>query len=421
VVSLHGAGGNEESGLYPLRDLAEGAGLILLSPASRGRTWDVILGGYGPDVAFVDRALAAAFARCAVDPARLAVAGFSDGASYALSLGITNGDLFRHVMAFSPGFAAPAGPHGRPRFFVSHGRRDAVLNIDRTSRRIVPQLEGAGYDVVYREFDGPHTVPPEVARETVDWYAAGAATPGPAATPGSLPAAPVSDGQSGGPRTMLTLYTFGDSILDCGWYNEFGLNPGRLLVRNDDALFPEFRGRDLSSRGAARLEHRAVNGATVADLPSQARGLAPTEESVAILTIGGNDLLQGLLADQGQGVAAFATALDDFLNRLPIRPVLVGNVYDPTFGDDSLDFTGVEPALARENHRRLNAAIAEVASRYGALVDLHRQFLTGDASWYAQTIEPSLRGASEVRRCFLEHLPVGANVPDGGTTAPRKN
>jgi phospholipase/carboxylesterase len=147
----------------------------------------VILGGYGPDVAFVDRALAAAFARCAVDPARLAVAGFSDGASYALSLGITNGDLFGQVMAFSPGFAAPAGQHGRPRFFVSHGTGDEVLPIDRTSRQVVPRLERAGYDVTYREFDGPHTVPPEIAREAVDWFLAeptsADATPASAATP----------------------------------------------------------------------------------------------------------------------------------------------------------------------------------------------------------------------------------------------
>ena len=35
VLSLHGAGGDATSGLYPLRDLADEAGLILLSPASR--------------------------------------------------------------------------------------------------------------------------------------------------------------------------------------------------------------------------------------------------------------------------------------------------------------------------------------------------------------------------------------------------
>ena len=203
---------------------------------------------------------------------------------------------------------------------------------------------------------------------------------------------------------MRTLYTFGDSILDCGWYNEVGLHPGQLLVRNDDRLFPEFRGRDLTSRGPARLEPRAVDGATIADLAAQARGLAPDAQAVAILTVGGNDLLQGLLVDRGRGIDAFAAALDAFLRRLPIRPVLVGNVYDPTFGDDALDFTGIDPALARGNHRRVNAAIAEVAGRYGALVDLHAHFLTGDPTWYTQTIEPSLRGASEVRRCFLPHL-----------------
>jgi len=147
VLSLHGAGGDANSGLYPLRDLADDAGLILLSPASRQQTWDAIRGGYGPDVAFIDQALTAAFARCAVDPDQLAVTGFSDGASYALSLGITNGDFFRAVMAFSPGFMAPADQRGEPRIFISHGTRDQVLAIDRTSRRIVPQLARATYDV----------------------------------------------------------------------------------------------------------------------------------------------------------------------------------------------------------------------------------------------------------------------------------
>lgn len=183
VLSLHGAGGNELSGLYPLQVLADEFGFILLSPVSRGRTWDVILGGFGPDIAFLDRALAATFERCAVDPARLAVSGFSDGASYALSIGITNGDLFPNILAFSPGFAAPGPQQGEPRIFVSHGTRDEVLRIDYTSRRVVPVLQDAGYEVRYREFNGPHTVPDEIAREAVEWFLAGegraSATPTP--------------------------------------------------------------------------------------------------------------------------------------------------------------------------------------------------------------------------------------------------
>ena len=203
---------------------------------------------------------------------------------------------------------------------------------------------------------------------------------------------------------MRSLYTFGDSILDCGRYNPYGVHPAALLLRNDDRLFPEFRGRDLHARGPARLEHRAVDGATVSGLPAQARGLSVEGEAVALLTIGGNDLLGGLVVDGGPGVRAFARALDAFLDRLPIRPVLIGNVYDPTFGDDARNFLGVEPALARANHRRLNDALAEAAGRYGTLVDLHAHFLTGDPSWFAEVIEPSLIGASEVRRCFLPHL-----------------
>ncbi len=62
-------------------------------------------------------------------------------------------------VAFSPGFTAPAGHRGKPPIFVSHGTRDKVLPIGASSRRIVPELERDGYEVHYREFDSPHTVP----------------------------------------------------------------------------------------------------------------------------------------------------------------------------------------------------------------------------------------------------------------------
>ena len=167
VVSLHGAGGDAEAGLALIRPLAEERGLLVMAPASRGSTWDAVRGGYGADAELVDRALATVFAAFAVD--RVAVAGFSDGASYALGLGLANGDLVRDVLAFSPGFVPPGAPRrGTPRIFVSHGDADGVLPIERTSRRIVPALRDDGYDVTYREFSGPHTVPPEIAREAVD-------------------------------------------------------------------------------------------------------------------------------------------------------------------------------------------------------------------------------------------------------------
>jgi phospholipase/carboxylesterase len=171
VLLLHGAGGHARQGLDLLRSLADAAGLLLLAPASRDHTWDLLVDRrYGPDAAMIDQALEQTFSRYAIDPERLAIGGFSDGASYALSLGISNGDLFTHVIAFSPGFVAPAGHTGSPRIFVSHGTRDGVLPIDRCSRRIVPELERCGYEVLYKEFDGGHTILPEIAQEAVGWF-----------------------------------------------------------------------------------------------------------------------------------------------------------------------------------------------------------------------------------------------------------
>jgi len=172
VLLLHGAGEDARDGLAQLRGQADEAGLILLALSSRGPTWDSIpdRGRYGSDIAAIDRALEHTFSRWTVDPARVAVGGYSDGASYALSLGIANGDLFSHVLAFSPGFLAPTGQTGSPRIFVSHGTQDRWLPIDSCSRRIVSQLERAGYEVRYHEFEGGHVVPPAIARQAAIWF-----------------------------------------------------------------------------------------------------------------------------------------------------------------------------------------------------------------------------------------------------------
>ncbi len=174
VLTLHGAGGSGRRGLRRLQPLADEAGLILLAPDSRGSTWDVVrTDSFGDDVAFVDQALELVFGRYAVDPSRVAVEGFSDGASYALSIGLVNGDLFSRVIAFSPGFVTRGSRRGKPRFFVSHGVQDRVLPIDLCSRRIVRDLRADDYDVRYTEFPGGHTVPGEITRDALSWLAGG--------------------------------------------------------------------------------------------------------------------------------------------------------------------------------------------------------------------------------------------------------
>jgi predicted esterase len=143
--------------------IADQLGFALLVPESRGRTWDAIMSDFGPDRDFIDQALDSAWSKVAIDPARIGVVGFSDGATYALAMGLANGDLFDGIAAFSPGFLIPVENVGKPPIFISHGRQDSILPIDSCSRRIVPALQRAGYAVTYREFDGDHEVPSEMA------------------------------------------------------------------------------------------------------------------------------------------------------------------------------------------------------------------------------------------------------------------
>jgi len=170
MVVLHGSGGaatDWES--YWAR--AEAHGMIVLAPESRAYTWDLVIGGFGLDVLFLDAALAHTFDRCNVDPDRIALAGFSDGASYALSLGVVNGDLFSSLIGYSPGFYTPGSPiTGAPGIFVSHGTSDQILSFTRTRDVIVPELEAAGYDVTFAPFDGGHGVPAEISEAAIAWF-----------------------------------------------------------------------------------------------------------------------------------------------------------------------------------------------------------------------------------------------------------
>jgi predicted esterase len=170
MVMLHGAG-NTGRGVAYAFPLADEFGVVVLAPDSRDEaTWDMLLTGYGPDVEFIGAALQHTFSRCNIDRKRTVLAGHSDGASYALSLGLGTGETFGHIMAFSPGIMKPAEVHGKPRLFISHGLSDPIMPIDVTSRQFVPRLKKLGYDVTYREYEGRHGVTPAVVREAFEWF-----------------------------------------------------------------------------------------------------------------------------------------------------------------------------------------------------------------------------------------------------------
>jgi phospholipase/carboxylesterase len=147
--------------------------MVFLAPDSRAsRTWDILVDHvFGRDIRFLNRALGYVFDRCWIDPGRIALGGFSDGASYALSMGLSNGDLFSHLVAYSPGFLRAQDPIvGNPRVFISHGTEDSVLPIAVTRGSVIPALEDAGYEVTYEEFEGGHTVPAEVSEKALGWF-----------------------------------------------------------------------------------------------------------------------------------------------------------------------------------------------------------------------------------------------------------
>ena len=169
-IMLHGATQSAEEMFWYLGSTHEDAGIAVLAPNSRDTTWDAIGGdGYGIDVEYLNRALERVFETAAIDPARIAVGGFSDGASYGLSLGLINGDFFNSIVAFSPGFVISGDLHGQPRIYISHGTHDHILPIDRCGRRIAADLKGRGYDVTFREFEGDHEIPADIAREGLSW------------------------------------------------------------------------------------------------------------------------------------------------------------------------------------------------------------------------------------------------------------
>lgn len=171
VIFLHGALRAIDDFMESHAPISENTGAIVLMPLSSVSTWDAINGDFGPDVAIINGALDWAFRRCNIDATRIVLSGFSDGGTYVLALGRSNGDLFSRVVAYAPGFLIDVPRNGRPQILITHGTQDVVLPIDVTSRRILPALRSAGYTVDYREFTGPHAVPLSIVREMMQTLA----------------------------------------------------------------------------------------------------------------------------------------------------------------------------------------------------------------------------------------------------------
>ena len=170
IVLLHGAGGNAREFLDQFRRTAEERKVILLSVQSNGRTWAVRKPNEREaDVANIKAAIRELTGKVPVDASRTTVMGFSDGASYALSVGMAYPRLFHAIVAFSPGYAfAPSRLDTDQRIFIAHGRRDPILPAENT-REMVKGLESAGFDPDVRWFNGGHEIDPALKTAGIDF------------------------------------------------------------------------------------------------------------------------------------------------------------------------------------------------------------------------------------------------------------
>ena len=183
ILLLHGGGSDPEWTLNRMLKAAKEKGVVLLAPQAGGYTWDAVREArehrrenapprFGDDTARVDASLQLLFDEIPVDPAHTAIAGFSDGASYALSLGPRNGEIFSHIMGFSPGGVAPFEDPARSKVFISHGRQDPMLPFANTADGIVPGFRSRGFDVAFETFNGVHAFRDEDIAKALDWFLA---------------------------------------------------------------------------------------------------------------------------------------------------------------------------------------------------------------------------------------------------------
>ena len=155
IVMFHGKTQPANEVLGEWKRVAARQKCLVLAPSSRSFTWTVENGPGGPDAQFVDRAIQTVFDHFAVDPRHVAASGFSDGGTYALSIGLVNGDFFSDILAFSPiNYNAP-NAIGTPRIFFCNGNKDPGAIFTNTTS-MARQLKADGYDVQLYEFDGGH-------------------------------------------------------------------------------------------------------------------------------------------------------------------------------------------------------------------------------------------------------------------------
>lgn len=200
-----------------------------------------------------------------------------------------------------------------------------------------------------------------------------------------------------------------------------------LLYQNSDEHWPEDAGDDLVTRyPGITFENLAADAATIGEVfGEQTSQLEATDEPVLVtLTVGGNDLLSALgnrprraLLDRigSDIIEAYDFLVDTIRGLFPNGRLILTTVYDPSDGTGKIpgvyDDAGPLPLDVLD---RLNHHIRALASGTpGVFVaDAHAHFLghgmkaSESERWYwtRSLIEVNARGATEIRRLWLDVL-----------------
>ena len=155
VTVLHGAGRREEMLVKAYRGEPGTRDALFLIPRSHHPTWDLIAADDRPDLDFLEWAYDLIYRRYPVDPDRQGLIGYSDGASYALSVGLSNPGIFRAVMGWAAGFlvldeAAASEEHPKPSVLLEYGTHDQLFPFERVALPMRERLEQMGYAVTFR-------------------------------------------------------------------------------------------------------------------------------------------------------------------------------------------------------------------------------------------------------------------------------
>lgn len=191
LIALHGwgAGAQDLLGLAP--SIHDGKAVVLcpqgpvqvpIGGGMSGYGWFPLVPGQPPDVeaftagadalrAFIDESLE----RFPIDPARVVLAGFSQGGIMAYELALRDPGRYSGLAALSSWFPEPLAnllpklpAHEEFPVLVIHGTRDPSIPVER-AREAREALRTYGVSLMYREFDMGHEIHRDALRVILRW------------------------------------------------------------------------------------------------------------------------------------------------------------------------------------------------------------------------------------------------------------